>query len=235
MGKQASLVLVHGGFLGPWLWLDVQEQLEQHGIVSTAVDLPSMQRAGAGLDEDVAAVREAAARNGPLVLCGHSYAGMVITEAGVDPALNVAHLVYLAAAVPDTGQAMQDLVPADAGDGNGGGEDVTIEADGRARLTEASARQSLFHDCSPERASAAIERLRPSSPIVATQAVRHAACRQVASTYIEATDDRLPRLVSEAYEASEPHVVSLPTGHCRQWSRPDLVADALIDVAHRVP
>lgn len=109
MGEPAAAVLVHGGFLGPWIWEDVQGLLRDQGVHSVAPSLASMERAGVGFSEDVAAVQEVLAQVGPAVICAHSYAGMVVTEAAAGSSFAVHHLVYLAAAVPDESQDMQSL------------------------------------------------------------------------------------------------------------------------------
>ena len=95
---------MHGGFLGPWLWGDVQDLLAERGIDSVAPDLPSV-ATGGDLYADVAAVEAAIAESDVAVLCGHSYAGMVITETAARSGLPIRHLIYVAAAVPDSGQS----------------------------------------------------------------------------------------------------------------------------------
>ena len=113
-----SVVLVHGGFLGPWSWSDVVGLLERHRIAVYVPELPSM-----GSDPgatplgdfyaDAAAVREVLdGLRAPVLVCGHSYGGAVITEAAGGPHPAVAHLVYLTAAVPDINQSMASLAPA---------------------------------------------------------------------------------------------------------------------------
>ena len=115
------LVLVHGGFLGPWLWRDVQDALADRGIDSVAPDLPSV-ATGSDLYADAAVVEAAMAESDASILCGHSYGGMVITEAAARSELPVLHLVYVAAAVPDAGQSLEILSAslAVAGDNDGG-------------------------------------------------------------------------------------------------------------------
>ena len=231
MADLPSVVVVHGGFLGPWLWGDARQILEARGVRSVAPDLPSVGDRMGDLDEDVATVRQALKAVGPAVLCGHSYAGVVITEAAADPEVQVTRLVYLAAAVPDEGQSMQSLASslglADDDDGN---EEVMVLPDGRIELTAEAARTALFHDCAPERADAAIGLLRPINPATGTQVVGRAAWRQVPATLIEAADDRLPRLICSAFDSIPHDSLSIPTGHCPQWSRPDLVADMLSEL-----
>ncbi|GAA4843425.1 alpha/beta fold hydrolase [Pseudonocardia benzenivorans] len=107
-----SYVLVHGGFVGGWYWDDVAGLLEKAGHqVDVVEQLPSAGRDPAalgGLAEDVAVVRRHVESAGePVVLVGHSYAGMLLTELADHP--DVAHSVYLAAAWPARGQSMVDL------------------------------------------------------------------------------------------------------------------------------
>lgn len=97
-----SVVLVHGGFLGPWSWADVVTGLDRFGIATVVPDLPSMGDPGeAPLGDfyaDAGEVRRVLdSLSGPVLLCGHSYGGAVITEAAAGPHPSVAHLVYLAA------------------------------------------------------------------------------------------------------------------------------------------
>ncbi len=226
-----SVVLVHGGFLGPWLWEDVQRVLQTRGVHSVAPDLPSVGERMGDLGADVACVVEALKVVGASVLCGHSYAGLVVTEAAADEAVEVTHLAYLAAAVPDEGQSMQALATSlGLADGDDGGEEIVVLPDGRIQLTAEAARTSLFHDCTMERAEEAIGLLRPTNPATGTQLVTRAAWRQIPATLIEAKDDRLPRLVCSGFDSTPYDSRSIPTGHCPQWSRPDLVADLLSEL-----
>jgi pimeloyl-ACP methyl ester carboxylesterase len=222
-----AFVLVHGSFLGPWIWADVRRILEDRGFLVVTPDLPSTGDQSGDLADDVTAVRQALEAAGPAVVCGHSYGGLVVTEAAACPGAQVVRLAYLAAAVPDQGHSMQTLAESLAVTGDGGGEETEVLEDGRIRLRPGAARQVLFHDCGPGRAAAAVRQLRPINPACGTQAVTQAAWRKLPSTLIEAEDDRLPRLVCAGYGAIPDKVVRLPGGHCVQWSRPQLVAGAL--------
>jgi len=231
-----TAVLVHGGFLGPWIWDDVVKALGEEGIPAVCPDLPSCRETGrlADLHDDARAVRSALDGLRDVVLCGHSYAGLVISEAAAGPHRAVRHLVFLAAAIPDVGDSLTSL--AEAGSPNSGadpeelgGEDVEIRADGRLVMRPDSARAALFHDCAADRADAAIALLRPQAPLTGTQPVTGAAWRDIPSTYVRGGYDRLPyEPVARAFKEHAAELVSLPTGHCPQWSRPDLVAHLLI-------
>src|SRR4051812_34844249 len=93
--KANNVVLVHGLFADGSCWSEVIARLQAAGLNATAVQNPLTT-----LEESVAAAQRALARqDGPTVLVGHSFAGMIVTEAGVDP--KVTALAYVAARAPD--------------------------------------------------------------------------------------------------------------------------------------
>ena len=93
-----NIVLVHGAFADGSSWARVIPILQAKGYNVTAVQIPLT-----SLADDVAATKRAIARqDGAVILVGHSWAGVVITETGVDP--KVAGLVYVAAFAPDQGE-----------------------------------------------------------------------------------------------------------------------------------
>ena len=99
-----SVVLVHGGFVDGSGWEGVYQTLKKDGYAVSIVQNPTL-----SLADDVAATRLVlAAQDGPVILVGHSYGGVVITEAGTDP--KVAGLVYIAAFAPDTGESVASLI-----------------------------------------------------------------------------------------------------------------------------
>ena len=98
-----NVVLVHGAFADGSSWARVIPILQAKGYNVTAVQNPLT-----SLADDVAATQRAIARQvGPVILVGHSWAGVVITEAGMDP--KVAGLVYVAAFAPDQGEQVGEL------------------------------------------------------------------------------------------------------------------------------
>jgi pimeloyl-ACP methyl ester carboxylesterase len=106
----ARIALVPGGFTGAWMWADVVALLEREGLEALAVELPTIGEGSAGAT-DAASVREGLDRlEPPVVLCGHSYGGAVITEAASGPHSAVRELVYLTAGIPDAGQSMVSLI-----------------------------------------------------------------------------------------------------------------------------
>jgi pimeloyl-ACP methyl ester carboxylesterase len=100
----ADVVLVHGGFVDGSGWEDVYRILKKDGYKVSIVQNPT-----SSLAADVAATKRVLAQEkGPVVLVGHSYGGVVITEAGNDP--KVAGLVYIAAFAPDKGESVAALI-----------------------------------------------------------------------------------------------------------------------------
>ncbi len=99
-----NVVLVHGGFVDGSGWQGVYKALKENGYNVSIVQNPTI-----SLADDLAVTkRTLAAQDGPAILVGHSYGGVVITEAGNDP--KVAALVYIAAFAPDTGESVASLI-----------------------------------------------------------------------------------------------------------------------------
>ncbi len=99
-----NILLVHGGFVDGSGWAAVFKILKDDGYNVLVVQNPTL-----SLTDDVAVTKRAiAAQSGPVLLVGHSYGGVVITEAGTDP--KVAGLVYIAAFAPDKGESVSSLI-----------------------------------------------------------------------------------------------------------------------------
>jgi pimeloyl-ACP methyl ester carboxylesterase len=99
-----NIVLVHGGFVDGSGWNGVYDILKAKGYNVAVVQNPTVT-----LADDVAVTkRTIAAQDGSVILVGHSYGGVVITEAGNDP--KVAGLVYITAFAPDTGESVESLI-----------------------------------------------------------------------------------------------------------------------------
>src|SRR6201988_3145906 len=127
--RARNIVLVHGLFADGSCWSEVIARLQAAGLNVTSVQNPLTT-----LEDAVAATQRVLARqDGPTVLAGHSFSGMIVTEAGVDP--KVSALVYVAARAPDAGEDYAALAktfpapPASAG--------IVFDGD-EGRLTEAA-------------------------------------------------------------------------------------------------
>lgn len=104
MTDKLNIALIHGGFVDGSGWEGVYRILSKKGYNVSVVQNPTI-----SLADDVAVTKRViAAQNGPVILVGHSYGGVVMTEAGNDP--KVAGLVYIAAFAPDSGESIQSLI-----------------------------------------------------------------------------------------------------------------------------
>src|ERR1700739_2279544 len=141
MTAASNVILVHGAWADGSSWSKVIPLLLDRGLRVTAVQLPLT-----SLKDDVATVKRAIAlEEGPIILVGHSYGGVVITEAGDDP--KVAGLVYIAAFAPDVGQSAGSLgasvEPAPMG------AELRPDSQGFLKLTEAGVKNDFAQDLTP--------------------------------------------------------------------------------------
>jgi pimeloyl-ACP methyl ester carboxylesterase len=141
--KAKNVVLVHGLFADGSCWTEVIPKLQAAGLNVTSVQNPLTT-----LPEAVASAEKVLARqDGPTVLVGHSFSGMIVTEAGVHP--NVSALVYVAARAPDAGEDYTALAktyptpPASAG--------IVLDGD-EGRLTEEAFLRDFAGDIPPAKA-----------------------------------------------------------------------------------
>ena len=101
---EPAILLIHGGFVDGSGWRAVYDRLRAQGHRVAVVQNPTL-----SLEGDVAATKQILDEiDGPAVLVGHSYGGVVITEAGSDE--RVAGLVYIAAFAPDKGESVNTLI-----------------------------------------------------------------------------------------------------------------------------
>jgi pimeloyl-ACP methyl ester carboxylesterase len=121
-GAAHNIVLVHGAFVDQTSWRPVADILSKKGYNVTLVENPLT-----SLAADVDATKQALAKqHGRTVLVGHSWGGVVITEAGEDP--KVSALVYVSAFAPDVGESLAAL--AKAGPATEGGAAIHPDAKG---------------------------------------------------------------------------------------------------------
>lgn len=223
----ATFVLVHGGFVGGWYWSEVADRLRKAGHrVEVIEQLPSAGTDPAALGDlaaDAEMVKQTVERIGePVVLVGHSYSGMVITELADHP--GVAHSVYLAAAWPQRGQSLMDLL--------GAGPPppwMSPHDDGTLRATDdlAMLREQLCADVEEQRAYADLRRMLPQS-ISSFTAPSTAPDRAHPTTYIICEQDRtVPPAAQEQVAKAADHCVRLPSSHQAMVSMPGELADVL--------
>lgn len=121
-GVTKNIVLVHGAFVDETSWRPVADILGKDGYHVTLVENPLT-----SLEADVEATKRAIdAQRGPVVLVGHSWGGVVITQAGNDPKIKA--LVYVSAFAPDKGESVAAL--GKAGTQTDGVKSIRPNADG---------------------------------------------------------------------------------------------------------
>src|SRR3954451_13557054 len=176
-----NVVLVHGLFADGSSWSEVIARLQAAGLNVTAVQNPLTT-----LPEAVAAAERVLARqDGPTVLVGHSFSGMIVTEAGVHP--NVAALVYVAARAPDAGEDYTALAmtyptpPATAG--------IVFDGD-EGRLSEQAFLRDFAGDLPAEKAKVLYAVQEPFQKALLTGKTTNAAWRTKPSYYAVSTEDR---------------------------------------------
>jgi pimeloyl-ACP methyl ester carboxylesterase len=225
--KQAArnVVLVHGLYADGSSWAKVIPLLQAQGLHVTAVQNPTT-----SLADDVAAVKRVLAlQDGPTLLVAHSYGGMVISEAGVDP--KVTGLVYIAARGPDAGEDYPALAKTFAAAPAGAG--LKWEADGFGALSEPAFLKDFAGDlpAAEARVYYAVQQ-RMGKPIAQAKTTV-AAWRQKPSWYAVSTQDRtinpdLQRFMAKRMGAT---TIELPSSHVSLLSHPREVADLIIEAA----
>lgn len=221
-----NVVLVHGAWADGSSWNEVIPLLLDAGL-----NVVSVQNPLTSLSDDVAATRRALEPlQGPTVLAGHSYAGTVISEVGVDP--RVTGLVYVAARAPDAGEDFVELaarfptMPVRAG---------VVTRDGFATLRE-DAFLAYFADGLPEvKARTLYATQQPIAVDLFAGRTTVAAWRGKPSWYAVSTADNttspdLQRFLARRMGA---HVVELGSGHLSLVSHPQDIARLILAAAGR--
>lgn len=224
MASAASIVLVHGGFVDGSGWEAVYKILKKDGFSVSIVQNPTL-----SLAEDVTATKRIIAReSAPVVLVGHSYGGVVITEAGNDS--RVAGLVYIAAFAPDKGESVAALIK----DPQPGAPVPPImpPQDGYLFLDRAKFAASFAADVAKERAEFMADSQVPWGVEALNGAISEPAWRTKPSWYLVATDDKMipppaQRFMSKRAGST---VVEAGGSHAIYVSKPEVVA-ALIEKA----
>ena len=221
-----NIVLVHGAFADGSSWSRVIPLLQKKGYRVSAVQLPLT-----SLVDDVAATRRVIERQpDDVLLVGHSWGGVVVTEAG--NTAKVKALVYLSALVPDSGESAQGLLQRHGAPMEG----MTPDAAGLIWLDDPQAFHAVMAGDLPlsmARELAAVQK--PLAARAFADPVSHAAWRDKPSWYLVTTNDHAlpPRVQRALADELNAHTVVLASSHLSMASHPDKVA-ALIDEAARM-
>ena len=222
-----NVVLVHGGFVDGSGWLGVYDLLRKDGYNVSIVQNPTT-----SLADDVAATkRTLAAQDGSAILVGHSYGGVVITEAGNDP--KVAALVYIAAFAPDTGESVSALIK----DPPPGAPVPPIlpPQDGYLFLDRAKFRASFAADVSADAAAFMADSQVPWGLEALNGAVTEPAWKTKPSWYLVATQDRMipPDAQRAMSKRAGSTVVEATGSHAVYVSKPTEIARLIEQAAEQ--
>ncbi|AUC95044.1 alpha/beta hydrolase [Bradyrhizobium sp. SK17] len=219
-----NVVLVHGLFADGSCWSDVIPRLQAAGLNVTSVQNPLTT-----LDEAVASAQRVLDRqDGPTVLVGHSFSGMIVTEAGMHP--KVSALVYVAARAPDANEDYTALAktyptpPASAG--------IVFDGD-EGRLSEAAFLRDFAGDLPEAKAKVLYAVQQPFHRQLLAGKTSHAAWRSKPSYYAVSTEDRtinpdLERFMAKRMGAT---TIELKASHLALISQPDAIARLILDAA----
>ena len=223
-----SIVLIHGGFVDGSGWQGVYEILKKDGYDVTVVQNPTT-----SLADDVAfTTRVIAAQSGQVLLVGHSYGGVVATEAGNDP--KVAGLVYVAAFAPDAGESVQSLISNPVP--GAPVPPILPPQDGFLLLDQAKFWASFAADVDERQASFMAASQVPWGVNALGGEVSTPAWKVKPSWYMVATDDKMiPPPAQRAMAARAGALVTEVRGsHAVYVSRPQAVADVIAKAATSV-
>ena len=225
--KARNVVMAHGLFADGSCWSEVIARLLAAGLNPTAVQNPLTT-----LPEAVASVTRVLDRqDGPTVLVGHSFSGMLVTDAGIHP--SVSALVYVAARAPDAGEDYSALAakyptpPASAG--------IVFDGD-EGRLTEEAFLRDFGGDLPEAKARILYAVQEPFHKALLAGKVTNAAWRSKPSFYAVSTEDRtinpdLERFMAKRMAAK---TIELKSSHLSMISHPDRIAELILEAAgHR--
>jgi pimeloyl-ACP methyl ester carboxylesterase len=200
-------------------------------LQDAGLNVTSVQNPLTTLDEAVAETQRVLARqDGVTVLVGHSFSGMIVTEAGVDP--KVSAVVYVAARAPDAGEDYSELAkgfptpPASAG--------IVFDGD-EGRLSEAAFLSHFAGDLPPARAEVLYAVQQPFHKALLTGKTKHAAWRSKPSFYAVSTQDRtinpdLQRYMAKRMGAT---TIEVNASHLSLISHPQEITDLILQAAAR--
>ena len=237
----ATFLMIHGAWHDGWCFELLRPLLERRGHALIAPTLPGME----GGDVPVGAVTLdlwagfvadiANRQHAPVILCGHSRGGIVISSAAERAPENIGALVYITAFLLPHGQslrAFQMEVPNPQF-----GAALMPTADGTAvRFSRAAAAALLYHRCPEALQRVASQRLvlEPAKPLVTPLSLSEARFGRVPRHYIECSDDRaLFPVRQRAMQAMLPckSVTTLDSDHSPFLSCPEALVEVLIQMA----
>src|SRR3954453_7898323 len=219
-----NVVLVHGLFADGSSWSEVIARLQAAGLNATAVQNPLTT-----LPDAVGSAQRVLERqDGPTVLVGHSFSGMIVTEAGTHP--NVSALVYVAARAPDAGEDYTALAktyptpPATAG--------IVFDGD-EGRLSEEAFLRDFAGDLPAEKAKVLYAVQEPFHKALLAGKTTHAAWRSKPSFYAVSTEDRTINSDLERFMAKRmgANTIEVKASHLALISHPEEITRLILEAA----
>ena len=223
-----NVLLIHGGFVDGSGWQGVYGLLKKDGYNVSIVQNPTT-----SLADDVAVTRRMlAAQDGPAILVGHSYGGVVVTEAGNDS--KVAGLVYIAAFAPDKGESVSALIknpPPGAPV-----PPILPPQDGYLFLDRTQFRAAFAADVTADTAAFMADSQVPWGLEALNGAVTEPAWKTKRSWYLVSTDDKMipPDAQRAMSKRAGSTVVEVKGSHAVYVSQPRAVADLIAKAANGV-
>jgi pimeloyl-ACP methyl ester carboxylesterase len=224
--KPRNIVLVHGLFADGSCWSEVIARLQAAGLNATSVQNPLTT-----LPEAVASAQRVLARqDGPTILVGHSFSGMIVTEAGMHP--NVSALVYVAARAPDADEDYTELAkkyptpPASAG--------IIFDGD-EGRLSEEAFLRDFAGDLPRAKAKVLYAVQQPFQKTLLSGKATQAAWRSKPSFYAVSTEDRTINPELERFMAKRmgAKTIEVKASHLSLISHPDVITNLILEAAQK--
>ena len=232
--QNPTIVLVHGAWADSSGWNDSIEKLQKKGYTALAVANPLR-----SLHGDAAYLRSVLASiSGPIVLVGHSYGGMVLTNAATGNP-NVKALVYIAAFAPDQGERQIELILKNEGSQispatltvrpyPGGGLDSYINP--------SLFRQIFARDVSEKTAAVMAATQRPFELAILEEVSGEPAWKDIPSWYLVATEDRAIPPTTQRFmaERAGATIAEVRSSHVPMNSQPSAVTEIILEAAESV-
>jgi pimeloyl-ACP methyl ester carboxylesterase len=222
MPAVTNVVLVHGAWADGSAWSKIIPLLEANGLNASAVQLPL-----SSIDADLAATnRIINAQTGPVLLCGHSYGGAVITQAGNNP--KVVGLVYVAAFAPEEGETLGGLAsgypPTECF------SELNPIEDGYLLLTKKGVYDYFAQDLTPAEKYQVLATQGATNGALLATPIGPAAWHTKPSWFVIAEDDKAiqPQQEKDTAARMKADTLVLQTSHLPMLSEPQKVADFML-------
>ena len=232
-GQKPTIVLVHGAWADSSGWNDSIEKLQSKGYTALAVANPLR-----SLHGDAAYLRSVLASiSGPIVLVGHSYGGMVSTNAATGNP-NVKALVYIAAFAPDEGETQIELILKNEGSQISPATLTVRPYPGGldSYITPSLFRQIFAQDVSEKTAAVMAATQRPFDLAILEEVSGEPAWKNIPSWYLVTTEDRAIPPTTQRFmaERAGATIAEVRSSHVPMNSRPSAVTELILDAAKSV-